>query len=105
VIRYYGGTKLGVGGLVRAYTSGIKQGLRVLETVEKKRLFPGSLTCDYQQIQDVEHLLHKYQAEIHQRLFTDKIQLSFAIPRLGQTALALDLAAMSQGRLQAKFSL
>lgn len=103
VVRYFGGTKLGVGGLVRAYSSGIKQGLTQLETQLKQIRYPGVLECDYPQLQDVEFLLNKYEAVISDRVFTDKVLVSFELPKRNQAGLNIDLATMSQGKLQVSF--
>ncbi|ACA84324.1 YigZ family protein [Shewanella woodyi] len=103
VVRYFGGTKLGVGGLVRAYSSGIKQGLTQLETQLKQIRYPGLLVCDYNQLKDVEYLLAQYDGVIEERDFMEKVTLNFAIPKRFQTELNRDLATMSQGLLAAKF--
>ena len=103
VVRYYGGTKLGVGGLVRAYTSGLKQGLNQIETLVKRIRHPGSLACDYHQLRDVEHLLGQYDAVVEDKAFSERILISFAIPKKHQTDLNLALASVSQGQVQAKF--
>lgn len=105
VVRYFGGTKLGVGGLVRAYSSGIKQGLTQLETELKQVRYPGLLKCEYAQLQDVEFLLKKYDGVISDRNFTDTVTVHFELPRRHQQALNTDLATMSQGRLIADFDL
>ncbi|WP_394148602.1 YigZ family protein [Shewanella atlantica] len=103
VVRYFGGTKLGVGGLVRAYSSGIKQGLAQLQTELKQIRYPGSLVCEYSQLKDVEYLLSQYDAIVDDRDFAEKVTLRFEIPRRHQQALNLGLATMSQGVLSAKF--
>jgi len=103
VVRYFGGTKLGVGGLVRAYSSGIKQGLTQLKTELKQIRYPGSLTCEYSQLKDVEYLLNQYDAIVEDRSFAEKVTLEFEIPKRYQDTLNLGLATMSQGTLLAKF--
>ncbi|WP_298770939.1 YigZ family protein [uncultured Shewanella sp.] len=103
VVRYFGGTKLGVGGLVRAYSSGIKQGLKRLETTLKQLRYPGFLECEYAQLTDVEYFLTQYDAVIEDKLFTDKVKVSFSIGKGKEQALNRDLALMSQGRLVATF--
>ncbi|QFU20436.1 YigZ family protein [Shewanella eurypsychrophilus] len=105
VVRYFGGTKLGVGGLVRAYSSGIKQGLTQLETQLKQIRYPGLLQCDYAQLQDVEFLLKKYDAVVSDKVFTDKIRVTFELPKRNQQSINTDLATMSQGKLKANFEL
>lgn len=103
VVRYFGGTKLGVGGLVRAYSSGIKQGLTQLQTHVKQIRYPGLLVCEYSQLKDVEYFLAQYDGVIEDRDFMEKVTLTFAIPKRFQTDLNRELATMSQGSLIAKF--
>ena len=103
VIRYFGGTKLGVGGLVRAYSSGLKKGLPQLETQLKQIRYPGHLQCGYHQLKDVEHLFSQFDVVINDKAFTDNISIEFAIPKRFKSALNQELATMSQGQLQARF--
>lgn len=103
VVRYFGGTKLGVGGLVRAYSSGIKQGLTQLETEIKLLRYPAKLMCDYHQLKDVEHFLARCEAIITDKEFTDKVILHFMIPKNQQCQLSQELATMSQGSLKPQF--
>ena len=103
VIRYFGGTKLGVGGLVRAYSSGLKKGLPQLETKLKQIRYPGKLVCGYHQLKDVEHLFSRCDVVIADKVFTDNISIEFAIPKRFKDELNLELASMSQGQLKALF--
>ncbi|MCZ4338419.1 YigZ family protein [Shewanella colwelliana] len=104
VVRYFGGTKLGVGGLVRAYSSGIKQGVVQLETQIKLLRYPGQLLCDYHQLKDVEHYLAQCEALITDKQFSDNVSIKFEIPKAYQEQLQLELATLSKGQLKAKFS-
>ncbi|TVP13752.1 YigZ family protein [Shewanella sp. KCT] len=104
VVRYFGGTKLGVGGLVRAYSSGIKQGLAQLETEIKQIRYPGRLACDYHQLKDVEHFLELCEGLVVDKVFTDRVSLSFEMPKATQRRFNQELATLSQGRLKAEFS-
>lgn len=105
VVRYYGGTKLGVGGLVRAYTSGLRQGLRDLPTQMKQLRYQAKLRCDYAQLRDVEHILQQCDALIVDKHFADAVDIDFKIGKLQQDALTQALATLSQGTLQAEFDL
>lgn len=105
VIRYYGGTKLGVGGLVRAYSSGVKQGVSQLETQVKQIRFSGRLICEYHQLKDVEHAIKLADGIVLETSFTDKVRIEFAIPKRLQSKLTELLATMSQGQLVAEFPL
>lgn len=47
VTRYYGGIRLGTGGLVKAYGGGVQQALKLLQTIDKKITTNLHLSLDY----------------------------------------------------------
>ncbi|QSX40901.1 YigZ family protein [Shewanella cyperi] len=100
VVRYYGGTKLGVGGLVRAYTSGIKQLLRQMPQAIRQLRYPASIECSYGQLKDVEFLLQQLDAEICDRNFAELIKLNFLLALDKRRELELALATQSKGLLR-----
>ena len=69
IVRYFGGIKLGTGGLVRAYSSATKEVIKVSKLIkyEKKEIF--KFTTDYSSINRYEHYLNKKDIQIHQRDF------------------------------------
>ena len=105
VVRHYGGTKLGVGGLVRAYASGLRQGLLQLPTRLKQLRYPAKLHCDYAQLRDVEHVLLQVDAVIIDKQFTEAVDIEFEIGRQQQALLCELLATLSQGSLLPEFEL
>ncbi|MCH4296533.1 YigZ family protein [Shewanella sp. 3B26] len=103
VVRYYGGTKLGVGGLVRAYTSGIKKALPDLPTQLRELKYPSRLCCDYGQLADIEYLLGKHGGDILERDFGGKVTLQLQLPKANLADLNRDLATLTQGQIVLKF--
>ncbi|MBE8167401.1 MAG: YigZ family protein [Shewanella sp.] len=103
VIRYFGGTKLGVGGLVRAYSGGIKRSLPQLELETKQLRDSATLVCDYAQLGDVEYLLKRFDAIIIDKSFTAQVKLVVEIPLSSKNAIADELATLTQGRLAFQF--
>ena len=103
VVRYFGGTKLGVGGLVRAYSSGIRKGLLQLVTKTKQLRYSTSLDIDYRSLKDLEYLINKYQGIIVNQNFAEKVKLDFELPKSQLANFNQELATLTQGRLQAKF--
>ena len=57
VTRYFGGIKLGAGGLTRAYSQSVSEALKIAEIVEKERVKLYAITVDYAYTRKVEHLI------------------------------------------------
>ena len=104
VVRHYGGTKLGVGGLVRAYTSGIKQGLTQLTTLTKFIRYPIQIRCDYGQLNHLEYLIGKYDGVVLEKQFEQDIMITFELARNALAHFNVELAVLTQGQLQIKFT-
>lgn len=57
VTRYFGGIKLGAGGLTRAYTQSVSEALKVADIVEKELVDLYEVCIDYTYTRKFEHLL------------------------------------------------
>jgi uncharacterized YigZ family protein len=94
VTRYFGGTLLGKGGLVRAYTGGVQQALENLPTTERVRKVRLSIEIEYASVDGVRRMLAAYEAELVAEEYAATVgyQLTLPVNRLEafQTAL-LDL--------------
>lgn len=67
VTRYFGGIKLGAGGLTRAYTQSVAETLQLANIVEKELVNLYEITIDYTYTRKFEHLLKQYNINcIHQ---------------------------------------
>jgi len=99
VVRYFGGTKLGTGGLQRAYGGSVRQALLVLETSIKVPMVETQLTCDYGQIKDVMYFVEQAKGEIIQQDFAAQIELIIALPEEQLTKVKQQLQTLSSGLL------
>ena len=74
VVRYFGGIKLGTGGLLRAYQSTTQQALQNnLKQFSRGRLFVGDF--DYPEFKGVEHSLKSRKIKILKTEYQQKIKL------------------------------
>ncbi len=64
VVRYFGGTKLGVGGLVTAYKSAAKLSLESAEVVERMLMETLILKFDYIHMDKVMRIIKEYKLQI-----------------------------------------
>ena len=79
VSRYFGGTLLGTGGLVRAYGQAAKEGLAASTVIEK---IPGreiTLTCDYNSIGKIQYIAGNLGLPVVSSDYTDKVVLRYMV--------------------------
>ena len=69
VLRYYGGTKLGVGGLITAYRTGAKEAILAGEIVEREVYDWINIHFEYADMPAVMNLIKKYQLEMVEHEF------------------------------------
>ena len=80
VVRYFGGIKLGTGGLTRAYATAAKEAIRAASLhpwVEMQQLM---LHIDYSQLQLLEYKLKQLHGKILDQQFTDKVKVLVELP-------------------------
>lgn len=75
VTRYFGGIKLGTGGLVRAYTSSAKLGLEAAGIKEIKELFHIKYEIDYSFLANIENMVANFEFETENIEYTDKVTI------------------------------
>ncbi|CCO23896.1 YigZ family protein [Maridesulfovibrio hydrothermalis] len=80
VTRYFGGILLGTGGLVRAYSGAVQQGLEALEVVMKVPMRRVTLEIGYAQEGMLRRMLPEFTAEIEEQTFGADITFSLIMP-------------------------
>ena len=80
VTRYFGGTLLGTGGLVRAYTAAVKAGLSNSTIITKQPGTKLSINTDYNGLGKLQYLCSKLEASILDTLYTDAVQVELLVP-------------------------
>lgn len=80
VVRYYGGTKLGVGGLITAYKTAAKEALEAADIVEREVLLEIEFTFPYTLMPQVMSLLKQSSARIENQHFDLNCSVTVSIP-------------------------
>lgn len=80
VARYFGGIKLGAGGLVRAYSSATEQALSQIKLIEQQVMLTCNVQVPFAQEQYVRHLLGENAAEILNVNYANDVLLTVTIP-------------------------
>lgn len=78
VVRYFGGIKLGAGGLVRAYTKAVTEGLKLAEFIHLEKGFKVEIVFNYNSEKQINYLLRNIQ--IINKYFQENITYTALIP-------------------------
>ena len=102
IIRYFGGTKLGTGGLVKAYTEATQLALASLPVAEKVERRTIQVTAPYTYYESLKRLIETHQGQIEDETFAAEVtsRLTFALDDLPIFEAALAEATRGQVKLE-----
>lgn len=80
VTRYFGGTLLGTGGLVRAYSKAAQEGLKGSKVVEKKLAKSWRLVMDYTELGKVQYIIGEKGISVMGSDYSDKVAMDLLVP-------------------------
>ncbi|MBO5426715.1 MAG: YigZ family protein [Lachnospiraceae bacterium] len=80
VTRYFGGTLLGTGGLVRAYTDASKEALKNCETKLMQRLIPVDIKSNYTDMGKIQYILNTAKINIISTDFAEDVLIKAQLP-------------------------
>lgn len=100
VTRYFGGTKLGTGGLARAYGSTASLTIRQAEIIEKIRTDTIRLQTSYQDISGVMRTIELFHASILEQEYGEGILLTVAVRMSQADEFRQNLVNNTAGRIQ-----
>lgn len=98
VTRYFGGTLLGTGGLVRAYTQAVKEGLAASEIAVLTYGTEMELYTDYNGVGKILYLLEKQGIKVKSSAYTDTVQLTVLVPIGKKAALEKEIIQATAGK-------
>jgi uncharacterized YigZ family protein len=99
VTRYYGGVKLGTGGLVKAYGGAVQQALATLPLGERVELVELTVRFAFGMIDRVRQLLPAHEAEVLGEEYGTEVEYRLRLPRSRRAALRAALLDATRGQL------
>ena len=81
VVRYYGGTKLGVSGLIKAYKLGAEKALADVKVVKKEKKEKLTLNFPYSSQNDAMRLMERYNADLITQTYMEDCEFEIEIPK------------------------
>lgn len=100
VTRYFGGTLLGTGGLVRAYTQAVKEGLNDCKIGVLRMGVPLALTTDYNGIGKILYLLSAMGLTPKDSDYGEKVTLQVLVPVEEKDRLVRDITEATAGKTE-----
>ena len=102
VTRYFGGTKLGTGGLVRAYTDAVKAVLKNMRLAEKVPTYTVMLVIPYNLYEQTKLLIQEHQGKILDEEFAADITISIQVLIEKFDAFNEGIVELSRGKIRAE---
>jgi uncharacterized YigZ family protein len=100
VVRYFGGIKLGTGGLQRAYSQAVAEVLPFIKTAERKYREYYSLVYEYGDQGAVESILSSCEYKVIEQTYTETVHQIIAIEPEYRAQLDKQFQAQTQGRVK-----
>jgi len=89
VARYFGGIKLGAGGLTRAYSGACEAVLSALPLVQHRQMISRMVQCDFSQEQALRHWAGQHEATIAAVDYAERVVLEMVLPVEEEEALVV----------------
>jgi len=101
VIRYYGGTKLGTGGLGRAYRESAKKTINNSMIIEVAVYKNREIVIPYSFMSDLMNVVEKFSIKIVNKSYTDTgIKVELGIPAIQYDKVKINLSNLSKGKIK-----
>lgn len=98
VTRYFGGTLLGTGGLVRAYTAASVEGIANTPVITKRHGIRMKIGTDYTGLGKIQYLLAGRGIHVLDTEYTDKVEIRALVPDEERGALEKEIMEGTNGQ-------
>ena len=99
VTRYFGGIKLGAGGLIRAYAGSVALAIKEIGSVHIKEQLGLRLTLSYSQYQELPNFLKAKQLQEQDTAFTDQVQTTIFVDKDDKESVIESLIELFNGKI------
>lgn len=100
VTRYFGGTLLGTGGLVRAYSRAVQEGLANSRIIDRKYGVRMEIRSDYTGIGKIQYLLASRQIPVLDTQYTDQVVTEVLLPKGQADQVRAEITEGTNGRAE-----
>ena len=98
VTRYFGGTLLGTGGLVRAYSGAVKEGLKNSIILDKRPGREAAVTCDYNGLGKLQYIAGQMKLPVLDIQYTDIVAARLMLPEADVDAFVKKVTEATNGK-------
>ena len=99
VTRYFGGIKLGAGGLIRAYAGSVALAIKEIGSVHIKEQLGLRLTLSYSLYQELPNFLKAKQLQEQDTAFTDQVQTTIFVDKDDKDSVIESLIELFNGKI------
>jgi uncharacterized YigZ family protein len=96
-VRFFGGIKLGTGGLTRAYQNGVRNALSLLQPVTREQFSTATAVFDYGYLGNVQRLLQRMDGKVLQQEYGESVTMTINVPSGTAAAFRREFADATDG--------
>lgn len=97
VTRYFGGVKLGTGGLIRAYQSGVTEAIQQTGKISMELSIKYEVTINYDQTGKFEYELAQTDYQLIEQMYTDKVTYIIYVKSIDESSFETFVSQQTQG--------
>jgi len=99
ISRYFGGTKLGTGGLVKAYSNSARLAINGVKKAKKIYVHRASVESHYKLYEKITRSIKQFDGVIENEDFKENVKVEFLVPVVNFDILDLAIKGLSQGKI------
>lgn len=98
VTRYFGGTLLGTGGLVRAYSQATQEGLAASRIITKESGKKAVIDTDYNGVGKLQYIAGKNHISVLDTTYTQKVTMTLLLPEEQEERIVKEITEATAGK-------